>query len=109
MAVVAEKTAKAKRRGWTQAQVAELVRSHTSGVMVSHDLLPFSGDERVAKLVELGLVAKPSKPTLEDHNKVKPMNLVGDLEKLPEPQRTLAVRYAIRSLQALLPKRSVAK
>jgi hypothetical protein len=59
-----------------------------------------------AKLVELGLMEKPQKPTLTE---VETADVDATLERITamvEPHRTLAIRYAIDSLKALLPKRA---
>jgi len=101
-----EKPGKTKRKGWTQAHVAELVRAHGLGVMVGQDLLPFSSDERHAKLVSLGFVAKPERPVLNEEVQLEVDGMIFSLTRLPEPQQPLAIRYAIKSLQALLPKRA---
>jgi len=89
--------AKKARVSWTHAQVAGLFKRHYAGE-------PLTAGEH-AKLVELGLIAKPDKPTLGP-------GFIEDLDDfirgtLPhdEPLRSLAVRASIKALTALLPKR----
>jgi hypothetical protein len=92
--------AKKARVSWTQAAVADLVlRSVEPGfdaTVVEH-----------AKLVELGMRRKPAKVTLDGHvqSLVDEMlaTVAGELE---DPQRTLAIRYAIKVFTDALPKRA---
>jgi hypothetical protein len=91
--------AKKARVSWTQAAVADLVlRSVDPGfaaTAVEH-----------AKLVELGMRRKPERPTLiPAFQGLVDEALTAALDELPEPQRALAIRYAIKALTALLPKR----
>jgi hypothetical protein len=110
MTVVAEKPAapavKRARRGWTQAQVAVLVGAHARGVSAA-TLTGRSAEECTAKLIELGLEKKPEPVVLTDAHREYVEKFAGALGGLPEPQRTLAVRHAVKSLSALLPKRVV--
>jgi len=90
---------KAKRKGWTQLQVAGLVHRHAKGETVS--------DEEREKLIDLGLVAKPQKASLSVATSAEvDEGVLGLYDALVEPERTLAIRYAIKALTALLPKRS---
>ena len=98
-------TVKAVRKTWTQAHVALLVREHAGAGSADAEKLPFTVDERRAKLIELGLVARDPRPVLHEDLRSQLTVYVERMGALAEPQRTLAVRYAIRSLQALLPKR----
>ena len=94
--------AEGRRKSWTQANVAALVTAfHTPKGPGTSDF----SERDVAKLIELGLVAKPQKPTLTEDAHAIVDKAVGSIHHLPEPQRTLALRHAIKSLQAFLPKR----
>jgi hypothetical protein len=57
------------------------------------------------KMIELELIAKPTKPTLDADQEAA---IDADLTfcEWEEPQRTLAIRYAIKTLQEMLPKRA---
>jgi hypothetical protein len=100
--------AEGRRKSWTQAEVATLVTHfHTKadaraivGAWGSR-----SAAEVNAKLTQLGLVAKPQKPRLTEDAHTVVDKAVGSIHHLPEPQRTLALRHAIKSLQAFLPKK----
>jgi hypothetical protein len=95
---------KRSRASWTGTQIALLVHTHLSG-------LPYHSDsghtptECEAKLIALGIVAKPKKASLG----VPAQSLVDEalsvFDEFEDPERTLAIRYAIKALTALLPKR----
>lgn len=87
-----------KRASWTQNAVASLVfRSTQPGFAATAP--------EHAKLVELGLRQKPEKPTLALADREIVDDAIADMLFEEEPTRTLQVRYAIKHLQALLPKR----
>lgn len=93
-----------KRETWTHAAVAELVRKHqTYG-----DAATYSPREQ-AKLVELGLVAKTAPVVLSEDQLRDVEDGLDNFRGWDEPQRTLAVRYAIAKLRELLPKRTAAE
>jgi hypothetical protein len=58
------------------------------------------------KLIELGLIPKPVKPTLGDEDRGIVTAGIDKLICSEEPQRTLEIRHAIVHLQSLLPKRA---
>lgn len=95
-----------KRAVWTQAEVATLVagfdaRTGAIGAMP----VRFSRDEAVAKLIALGLVAKPEKASLTVGERESVELVLHDFTDWAEPARTLAIRHALKTLQGLLPKR----
>lgn len=102
MPEVLEKPAKTKRNSWTQNDVASLVYRSTQAGFTA------TASEH-AKLVELGLRQKPAKPMLHAGIRESADMAIADLAATDEPQRTLVIRYALKSLQALLPKRTPAK
>lgn len=104
MTSVAEKPVKAKRKAWTQAEVASLVRSLNTDVPDTW-ALNHTRDEAEAKLIELGIISKPAKPELSEIERDILKNAIVDMLYEEDPTRTLQIRYAIKSLQALLPKR----
>jgi hypothetical protein len=59
-----------------------------------------------AKLVELELMPKPAKPALSPNESDIVNKAILTFVEWKEPQKTLAVRYAIETLQAMLPKRA---
>jgi hypothetical protein len=67
---------------------------------------PRTGDEVEAKLLELALIPKKEKPSLSAleqddlDSAIKAM-----LDDFAEPQYSLAIRYAIKTLTECLPKR----
>lgn len=93
-----------KRSVWSQAEVARLLTAHVEGreewVAVGRPAA-----ECRAKLIELGLVQREPKPVLAEGHRRSLDEMAYKLGALAEPQRTLAVRYAVSSLRALLPKR----
>ena len=97
MTITLEAPVKTKRKNWTQVQVAHLVRRHLENTPVSA--------EETAKLVELGLVQKPGKPSLTNASQSTVEDFLASLKTFAEPQRTLSARYAIKALTALLPKK----
>ena len=90
--------AKKPRSSWTQAEVADLVKRFVSGEELS-------GAE-CTKLEDLGMMEKPAKPTLTNAVKVQADHAVSYFEDMPKEQKALAIRYAIKALSALLPKRA---
>lgn len=96
-----------KRVSWTQAEVVALVQSHAKSPANLADLSApgRTHAECVAKVIALGLVAKPEKAALEAGTRTIADHALSYFVDLDEPQLTLAIRYAIKSLQALLPKR----
>lgn len=92
---------KPNRKSWTQASVADLVLRFSAAPGFAA-----TAEER-AKLIELGLMAKPEKAALDDEDRLTVDECLGVLVRTHEPQRTLMLRYAIKQLQALLPKREV--
>jgi len=97
-----EKPGKTKRKGWTQAEVAALVRSYEK--CQPNDVLMFEFPERfgfdksIAKLVALGVAKPEPKATLSRDAQEQLDDYVLGLTELLEPQKTLAIRYAIKSL-----------
>jgi len=111
----APKPARKPRATWTHVEVANLLTDFHHGGLenVEKRADPLNSDRyglhdaesAKAKLIELGLVAKPEKPVLDASlaNGVdKWVTIVGEFI---EPQRTLAARYAIAKLRELLSKR----
>lgn len=96
--------AKKTRNSWTQGEVAALVHGFASRQNYLGTRTP---TEVEAKLLELGLIPKAEKPGLtpEQMEEIDTSIESRTWQFWDEPQRTLAVRYAIKSLQALLPKR----
>jgi len=92
---------KPKRKSWTQSDVAALVQLFMIGGIGT---IVAASDR--AKLIELGLIAKPEKPALDEEHQQYVDDFVIGFDVLKDPQATLAIRYAIKSLQALLPKRA---
>lgn len=90
---------KAKRKSWTQTMVAELVFCSTQPGFIANA-------EQHAKLVELGLRKKPPKPSLDDFDRETLNEFVAAVAGYGDDSgQQLPVRYAIKQLQALLPKR----
>lgn len=59
-----------------------------------------------SKLIELGLIAKPTKVALTEQQKSDIDGLLSQLlDDMEEPRRTLCMRYAIKELTSALPKR----
>lgn len=98
--VVPEPVVKAKRKSWTQPEIVALVTAFHTQTGASD----FS-ERDTAKLIELGLVAKPEKAGLTASMQSQVESVLQGFGLLPEPDRTLMTRYAIKQLQALLPKR----
>jgi hypothetical protein len=95
---VASTPQKPKRKSWTQAEVVALVlRYQETGTV--------TGEEQ-AKLTELGIIPKPTKVTLTRAVEAQADHAVAYFEDMPEGQKALAIRYAIKALSALLPKRA---
>ena len=102
-----ERPTKTRRKSWTQAEVAELV-THFHTALVGSPAGAYgerSAAEVNAKLIELGLLEKPEKPTLPDDYRKDIDDALAVIADSHEPMRTLAIRYTLRSLKALLPKR----
>lgn len=102
--------AKAKRKNWTQMEAAAFVRSFDQCAAGNAETIKyperFTPEEAQAKLVALGVVKRePTRPALPAPH----MDVIDEFTRvvgtLDESYRTLGVRYAIKSLQALLPKR----
>jgi hypothetical protein len=90
--------AKTPRKSWTQAEVVALVlRYQETGTV--------TGEEQ-AKLISLGILTRPEKAALTNEEREATDSVLGFFERSGEPQRTLAIRYAIKALSALLPKRA---
>jgi hypothetical protein len=85
--------AKRPRKSWTQAEVVALVLRYQETGRVT-------GEEHV-KLISLGIVAKPSRETLEGQTASEIRLALDDLIPPEDPQRTLAIRYAFKHLQSL--------
>jgi hypothetical protein len=104
---------------WNHAELGALVGDfHAHGLEgVEKRADPLKGDRyglhdaesAKAKLIELGLVAKPEKPVLEAEGKAIADNAVAAINAIDEPQRTLMVRYMLAQLRELLPKREQKK
>jgi hypothetical protein len=101
---------KPTRRIWRGAEIAELCKhfDHKTKTLHGANLTRFSQEEVVDKLIDLGLVEKPAKATLsqDSRDSVDAFIDVAIVKTLAEPERTLAARYAIKQLSALLPKRT---
>jgi len=100
--------AKKARKNWTQAEVGAFVSAFVErGKAVVRGDYPerFSADEAAGKLRELGLLEKPSKPILMTSDREIVDDAIADMLYEAEPERTLQIRYAIKALTALLPKR----
>jgi hypothetical protein len=102
----APKAARKPRASWTQADVAQLAAAHAVGARPL--LIGDHGAEAcTAKLIELGLLEKTTyKVVLSDDQRFEVDGSLEGFTGWDEPQRTLAVRYAIKALSALLPKRA---
>lgn len=96
-----------KRVSWTQAEVVALVQSHAKSPANLADLSApgRTHAECVAKVIALGLVAKPEKAELTLHQTATIDGALLEFIEWDEPQLTLALRYALKNLQAMLPKR----
>lgn len=92
---------KPNRKSWTQASVADLVLRFSAAPGFAA-----TADER-AKLIELGLIPKPEKAALPEQARHAIDLTIGGFHQVSEPDRTMGIRYAIKQLQALLPKREV--
>lgn len=97
---------------WTHQEVSVLTRLHglhgdsPEGLHKTAKSFEHHSPADVrAKMIDLGLIAKPVKPALDaSHEAAIDADL--SFRKWDEPHRTLAIRYAIKSLQAMLPKRA---
>ena len=92
---------------WTHAEIAQIVSNHHAGQPGYPTR--FSAAEYEAKMIELGLIDAPEKPRLDGVGETRVEDLVAkivDAGGLREPYVTLSVRYAIKLLQAHLPKRA---
>lgn len=91
---------------WLHAEIAVLAREHAK----NPDHLPHFDRHTPAdtrdKAIELGLIEKQVKPELTADQIKTVDDDLSSLREWIEPQRTLAIRYAIAQLTALLPKRS---
>jgi hypothetical protein len=104
------------RATWTHVEVANLLTDfHAAGLEgVETRADPTAREPRYglhdadsakAKLIELGLVAKPEKPVLGEHHIADVEQFVKNVAALSEVNRILSARLAIAKLRELLPKR----
>jgi hypothetical protein len=94
--------AKRVRKSWTQAEVAGLVHGFASRKNYEG---PRPGDEVEAKLLELGLIPKKEKPSLSAIEQGEIDDMLDYFRAVDGNHPTLAIRYALKHLQSLLPKR----
>jgi hypothetical protein len=103
------------RATWSHMEVSVLLidfQTHgLEGVMKRADPLNsdryglHDADSAKAKLIELGLVAKPEKPVISKGAEEAVGGFVALVNGFNGPDRVLAARLAIMSLRELLPKR----
>ena len=96
---------KKSRVTWTQAEIVDLVSAFGRGDP-GWSSERHSQNEANAKLVALGLVAKAAKPVLTEGFVQDVAAFIDASVYDYEPERTLQIRYAIKRLQELLPKRA---